>query len=467
MVFTSHIFIYYFLPLVLLLYYNFPYRWRNQLLTLSSYVFYAWWKPWFVVLMLFSTCVDYGCGRWLGHPGIRPRRRQAILALSVTANLGLLGFFKYYMFAAENLNVLLESVGAPTFQVLVITLPIGISFYTFQSLSYTVDVYRRKAPPVGSFADFACYVSLFPQLIAGPIVRYNEIASQLHSRVHTLGRFSSGVAVFVVGFAKKLLLADPMGDVADLAFSAHSVVPLDAWFGVIAYAFQIYFDFSAYSEMAVGLGRMFGFEFPWNFDAPYRAESLSDFWRRWHISLSTWLRDYLYLPLGGNRKGRLRTYGNLAVVMLLGGLWHGAQWTFLAWGAFHGILLIVERLQGKRSAYRGLPRPLRVACTFLLVLVGWVLFRAESLAEAGAYLGSMLGLSSPGTAAPLLAAQLYSRDHLLVFVLCACLVWQPLQARNWVGVVDARKALVLLLLFVAGLIAMAYQEFSPFLYFQF
>ena len=467
MVFTSHIFIYYFLPLVLLLYYNFPYRWRNHLLTAASYAFYGWWKPWFVVLMLVSTCIDYWCGRWLSQPRLTPGMRLVVLVISVTANLGLLAFFKYYMFGASTLNTLLEWAGGPTFGILEITLPIGISFYTFQSMSYTIDLYREKAQAVSSFADFACYVSLFPQLIAGPIVRYNEIASQLQGRVHSLGRFSSGVALFVLGFAKKLLLADPMGEVADLAFSAHSLVALDAWFGVMAYSFQIYFDFCAYSEMAVGLGRMFGFEFPWNFDAPYRSESISDFWRRWHISLSTWLRDYLYLPLGGNRQGKLRTYINLWLVMLLGGFWHGAQWNFLVWGAFHGMLLALERSQGKESFYRGLPRPLRVTGTFLLVLLGWVLFRAESITQAVQYLGSMFGLRPAGPAAPLLAAELYSGHHLLVFFLCAFLVWQPVQGRKWAATVDGRKLLLLVLLFLAGLVAMAYQEFSPFLYFQF
>ena len=243
-------------------------------------------------------------------------------------------------------------VRRPHRRVLAIALPIGISFYTFHALSYTIDVYRGTAPPVRSFIDFACYIALFPQLVAGPIIRYNTVADQLVSRSHTWEKFASGVTLFILGFAKKILLANPMGRVADAAFDAQSLSAPDAWFGALAYAFQIYFDFSGYSDMAIGLGRMIGFEFLKNFDSPYQAESITDFWRRWHISLSTFLRDYLYIPLGGNRKGPRRTYVNLIVVMLLGGLWHGANWTFVAWGAYHGILLAFERFRGKRSALR-------------------------------------------------------------------------------------------------------------------
>ena len=253
-----------------------------------------------------------------------------------------------------------------------VTLPLGISFYTFQSMSYAIDVYRGHAKPIRSFIDFACFVSMFPQLVAGPIVRFSEVADQLRSRTHTATKFARGIAFLSLGLAKKVLLANPCGKVADLAFDAGSLGPLEAWYGVVAYAFQIYFDFSGYSDMAVGLGLMFGFVFAKNFDSPYRAQSITEFWHRWHISLSTWLRDYLYLPLGGNRKGTTWTYINLFVVMVLGGVWHGAAWNFVIWGALHGVFLAGERLRGKTALYGVPPPPLRVAMTFTIVLMTWV-----------------------------------------------------------------------------------------------
>ncbi|MCH7727082.1 MAG: MBOAT family protein, partial [Planctomycetes bacterium] len=265
MVFTSHIFLFYFLPFALLVYYLLPFRFRNVFLTLASYLFYGWWMPWFVLLMMTSTVVDYFCARIISVSGARRSHRVAALVTSIVVNLGLLGFFKYYMFAAETLNGLLELFGADVLRVFTVALPIGISFYTFQTMSYTIDVYRGDAPPVKSFGDFSCFVSLFPQLIAGPIVRYNTVAEQLASREHTFSKFASGTSLFILGFSKKILLANPMGEVADAVFSAESLTAVDAWFGIVAYAYQIYFDFSGYSDMAIGLGRMLGFEFPKNF----------------------------------------------------------------------------------------------------------------------------------------------------------------------------------------------------------
>ncbi|MGB2820168.1 MAG: MBOAT family O-acyltransferase [Phycisphaerae bacterium] len=468
MVFSSHIFIFYYLPLLLLVYYNLPHRWRNAFLALMSYVFYGWWKPWFGTLMLATTVVNYACGKIIAAPGASRRMRATALAAACAVSLGLLAFFKYYMFAAGGLNSLLAVFGADALPVLRVTLPIGISFFTFQAISYTVDVYRREAAPAGSFVDFACFVSMFPQLIAGPIIRYHTVADQLVRREYTLGRFSSGVAIFVLGLAKKVLLANSMGEVADAVFGAAGPCAADAWFGILAYAFQIYFDFCGYSDMAVGLGRMLGFEFPKNFDAPYLADSITDLWRRWHISLSTFLRDYLYIPLGGNRRGPGRTYLNLAVVMLLGGLWHGAKWTFLAWGAYHGVLLALERWRGKRSPYAALPRPVRVAATFLLMLFSWVLFRSEGLGEAGGYFLAMMGLGDTTSGSLLLAAELYTVRNVALLAVCAALTIQPVQAFDWAGCRPtlARSA-VLLLLFVLSLAVMSAQAFNPFLYFQF
>ena len=468
MVFTSHIFIYYYLPLLLVCYYNLPHRWRNAFLTFMSYVFYGWWNPYFMGLMAVSTITNFAAGAVIAAPRSSPGRRKAALIAAVGVSLALLGFYKYFMFGTESLNLLLRMFGAPALPVLRVTLPIGISFYTFQAISYTVDVYRRDAEPARSFLDFACFVSMFPQLIAGPIIRYHTVARQLVDRRHTLSRFASGTAVFVLGFAKKILLANPMGEVADAVFAAAAPAVADAWLGVTAYAFQIYFDFSAYSNMAVGLGRMLGFEFPRNFNAPYLAESITDFWRRWHISLSTFLRDYLYIPLGGNRKGPVRTYLNLAVVMLLGGLWHGANWTFVVWGAVHGALLIVERGRGKKSLYAGLPRFLRVTVTFVLILITWVLFRAETLEAAREYLGAMFALREASRGSLLIGAEIYTLRTAVVLTMCAVLAVQPVQAFDWSQrPLTLPRVLVLVLLFALALAVMATQAFNPFLYFQF
>lgn len=431
--------------------------------------------------MMFSTVVNYVCGlmvagKWNplgkienspdGNPASLAQRKMAII-LAVVSNLGLLGFFKYFVFAQTNLNWLIEFFGGSKFHIINILLPTGISFYTFQSMSYTVDVYRGEAEAANSLLDFACYVSLFPQLIAGPIVRYRDIAAQLPSRSHTADKFARGVFLFIIGFGKKILLANPMGEVADAVFAAGSPVWYDAWFGVMGYAFQIYFDFSGYSDMAVGLGLMLGFQFLKNFDSPYQADSMTDFWRRWHISLSTWLRDYLYIPLGGNRKGTLRTYFNLFVVMLLGGLWHGAKWTFVIWGGVHGILLAYERMMGKDSLYRRLPRVIRVIVTFLIVLITWVFFRADNLPSAMSYLGSMFGLSESAGGSKLLGSVIYSRYHVIIFLCCAVVVWFGKHSWQIAEKITFRKAVIMIILFIISLLAMFTQSFNPFLYFQF
>ena len=480
MVFSTYIFIFYFLPVLLLVYYSVPLllktiggsdelisRSHNIWLLLMSYLFYGWWNPWFVLLMMSVTLVNYQCGRIISEAGASRRRRKLGLVLAIVASLGALGFFKYFTFLQSNLNHVLALFGAEGMTVLQILLPMGISFYTFQALSYSIDVYRGAAPTARSLPDFACYIALFPQLVAGPIVRYNTVADQLVERSHTYSRFACGTALFTLGFMKKVLLANPVGQLADVAFNAESLTILDAWFGVLAYAFQIYFDFSGYSDMAIGLGRMIGFEFPKNFDAPYRADSITDFWRRWHISLSTFLRDYLYVPLGGNRKGSRRTYINLAIVMLLGGLWHGAAWNFVVWGAYHGVLLAFERWLGKRSPYHRLPRAARVAVTFVLVLFSWVLFRAETLPDAMHYLGIMFGLGNGGMAAILHPAQFYTRYALTLMVLCTLFALMPRQSYEWVEDLNWAKAFLLVPAFCVALMVMFSQAFNPFLYFQF
>ena len=485
MVFSSHLFLFYFLPAALGLYYASPRRIRHLALTVLSYAFYGWANPLFVLVMLTSTLVDYFCGLAMaprirpsrpladgGPPGgnVRLRTRRIALAVSICCNLSLLGFFKYFNFAAGACDALLgaaglEGLGLDT--LLRVTLPLGISFYTFQSMSYTIDVYRGEVAPVRNIIDFACYVSMFPQLVAGPIIRYREIADQFAARTHTVEKFARGAAFVCCGLAKKVLLANACGKVADMAFGAGSIGLADAWYGAAAYAFQIYFDFSGYSDMAIGLGLMLGFVFPKNFDSPYLARSITEFWRRWHISLSTWLRDYLYLPLGGNRKGRLRTYVNLAVVMLLGGLWHGAAWNFVVWGGIHGGLLALERGRGKRSLYHRLPRPARVLITFVIVCFAWVFFRADSLPHAAAYCRAMIGLGGARHGAAMIAGLIYQPYYLLSMAAAAGVTWLCPQTWDFTRRITPAKAAAVLALLAGGVAVLATQEFNPFIYFLF
>ena len=466
MVFSSYLFLFYFLPTALLLYYAAPRRAKHLVLTALSYLFYGWANPLFVVLLFLSTLVDYGCGLAIG----RGFHKRTALVASIVSNLSLLGFFKYFNFATASFDALVEAIGLPALSIdtaIRVTLPLGISFYTFQSMSYTIDVYRARVAPIGRFVDFACYVSMFPQLVAGPIIRFSEVADQLQTRTHTIAKFARGVSFFCVGLAKKVLLANPTGKIADLAFDAGSLSPLDAWYGVTAYAFQIYFDFSGYSDMAIGLGLMLGFVFPKNFDSPYRAQSITDFWHRWHISLSTWLRDYLYLPLGGSRKGPWRTYINLFIVMLLGGLWHGAAWNFFVWGGLHGALLAFERLRGKTPSYLRLAAPLRVGVTFLIVLVTWVFFRAPDLPSAFRYLGGMAGLGTPQEGAGLLAGIVYQPYYLATFLLAAAVVWTCPQTWDWTRTLTWPKTSVAFALLLLSTVALTTQAYNPFIYFIF
>lgn len=484
MVFSSHIFLFYFLPLALILYYAVPRRGKHLLLTVVSYGFYGWTNPLFMGLLLFSTLVDYFCGlvlvyngfRWRGtipmlEPG-RPRTRtqRTALTVSICSNLFLLGFFKYFNFGIDNVNMIADWLGLSWLHLdllFKVTLPLGISFYTFQSMSYSIDVYRAHAKALKNFIDFACYVSMFPQLVAGPIIRFQEIADQLTHRTYTIEKFARGVAFLSLGLTKKILLANPCGKIADVVFDAASIGVGDAWYGVLAYAFQIYFDFSGYSDMAIGLGLMLGFVFPKNFDSPYWSQSITEFWRRWHISLSTWLRDYLYIPLGGNRKGPIRTYANLAVVMLLGGLWHGASWNFIIWGGIHGFFLAFERMRGKQSVYHRLPAAVRIAITFFIVLISWVFFRAPDMAGAGQYLGRMLGFGVVHENAALIHGIIYQPYYILSFAMAAGITWLMPQTWNWTRAITWPKAVIITLLLVLTLLVLAIQAYNPFIYFIF
>ena len=485
MVFSSYLFLFYFLPVALLLYYAVPRRAQHLILTILSFIFYGWANPLFSFLLLFSTLIDYIAGLVIALGGPRSwsrpihrldagtprvRRQRAALIISISANLALLAFFKYFNFGVDSYNGLVDWMGIPdarldvTFRV---ALPLGISLYVLQSLSYVIDVYRSDSTAIKSFNDFLCFEMMFPQLVAGPIIRYSEIEDQLLWRSYTTTKFARGIAFFSLGLAKKVLLANPCGKIADLAFEAGSLGLVDAWYGVTAYAFQIYFDFSGYSDMAIGLGLMLGFVFPKNFDSPYRSHSFTEFWRRWHISLSAWLRDYLYVPLGGNRKGRVRTYVNLFFVMLLGGLWHGAAWTFVIWGALHGTLLIIERLFGKAALYRGLPVPVRVGVTFTVVLFTWVFFRASDLPQAVRYLGDMLALGDPQEGAGLLAGIVYKPYYLGTFLLAGVIVWGAPQTWDWTRTLTLPKAAAVMAVFFLSVVVLATQAYNPFIYFIF
>ena len=494
MVFTSHVFLFYFLPLVLAVYYALPFRARTALIAFSSYVFYGWANPVWAVIMFFGSSVDYFCGLALvrlsglpdrdGLPPVidrgvpRTRAMKIVLAISIITNLGLLAAFKYTGFVAENINALARTLGfgAQAVPVLHLVLPVGISFYTFKAMSYAIDVYRGDARPMRRFVDYLCFEAFFPDLVAGPIIRYAAIEEQMRVRQHTLDKFARGVSFFALGMAKKILIANPMGHIADTAFAAGALPSHDAWFGLFGYAFQIYFDFSGYSDMACGLALMMGFVLIQNFDSPYQAEGITDFWRRWHISLSTWLRDYLYIPLGGNRRGERRTYVNLTVVMLLGGLWHGASWNFVLWGALHGGMLAFERARDSRRKARPnrdnrrrLPRPIRIGVTFLIVCLGWVFFRAKTLGQAVTYCKSLFALGAERTSAgsDALAGALYTRYHVSMFALAALLVWAAPNTWAFTARLSAPRAAFAMALLVLSIFVMWTQSTNPFLYFQF
>lgn len=474
MVFSSHIFVFYFLPLALLAYYLLPRRGKHLGLTLFSYFFYGWSNPYFIFLMMSSTGIDYFCGREVGKRRGEGRNRssQLFLWLSILSNLGLLGFFKYLNFGIDSYVAVLSAFDLAPDRwepFLRITLPLGISFYTFQSMSYTIDIYRGEARPIDRFVDFACYVSMFPQLVAGPIIRFREVADQLQQRSHTLEKFGRGVSLFCLGLGKKILLANPCGKVADLCFDAGSREVLDAWYGVTAYAFQIYFDFSGYSDMAIGLGLMLGFVFPRNFDRPYHSQSITEVWRRWHLSLSRWLRDYLYIPLGGNRRSEARTYVNLSAVMILGGLWHGASWNFLLWGAFHGFFLMLERKGGVgwQRVQGRIPRPGRVAMTFVLMLFSWVFFRAPDLPASLLYFQNLFGGGEVQEGAALLKGVIYQPYFLGCFIVAGFVVWGCREPWDYTRRLSLPKAAFCLAVFLVALVFMTAQSYNPFIYFIF
>ena len=387
MVFSSMTFLWIFLPILLGIYFISKEKYRNIILLIFSLLFYSWGEPRYIVLMLFSIVINYILGIVLNKFSTKGKKKF-IMIVAVLFNLGLLGYFKYYNFFASNVNNIFGSMLVPIKN---IALPVGISFYTFQIMSYVIDLYREDIKVQKNILNLALYISFFPQLVAGPIVKYHDIDEQLQKREVTVEKFATGVKRFVYGLAKKVILSNSLAYIADYVFdlNVNFINMPAAWIGAICYMLQIYFDFSGYSDMAIGLGKMFGFEFMENFNLPYTSKSITEFWRRWHISLSTWFKEYLYIPLGGNRKGKLRTYVNLGIVFFATGFWHGAAWNFIAWGLYNGFFLIIERIKLKELLDKNKFKILNYIYSLIIVLVGWVLFRADGLMDALRYLRVM------------------------------------------------------------------------------
>jgi len=473
MLFSSAIFIFLFFPLFLLCYFCSPRSWGNPILLLFSLLFYSWGEGWIIAVMLTSVFADFSAGLLIDSG-----KRKLGLGLSIVTNLGLLAYFKYAQFAFENLKSLASLLGVSAesaLQLPAIALPLGISFYTFQTLSYSIDVYRGKSKANRNLLEFATYVTMFPQLVAGPIVRYLDVQGQLSQRERSLERFSSGLERFIIGLSKKMLIANTLAIPADAIFSipAAELQASTAWLGVTLYAFQIYFDFSAYSDMAIGIARMIGIDIPENFNYPYISRSIREFWRRWHISLSNWFRDYLYIPLGGNRGSEIRTYFNLFIVFLVTGIWHGASWNFVLWGLFHGAFLIGERA-GLEKLLNKLPRPISIAYTLLIVLFAWVLFRAESLSYCFEYWQSMLGLNSGSF--PVIV---FLNSEVILTIILATILSFPIfpfiqkiisknkNSENLNHLIQAIYSLFIIGLLLISISYISSDSYNPFIYFRF
>ena len=476
MIFSSHIFLLYFLPAFLLVYFLVPARWRNGVLLVASILFYAWGAPDFILILLASTVANFYLVRAM-HQARRPALRKLFCTLAIVLCLGLLAYFKYANFFVDNANALLSALGLGTMGWTKVLLPIGISFFTFQSITYVVDTYRGVNAPMQRLTDYMVYIIMFPQLIAGPIVRYTDIADQITARRRL--RWEEclhGFYRFVIGLSKKVLIADVIGRTVDVALGGNLAI-MDtgtAWITITAYTMQLYFDFSGYSDMAIGLGRMMGFRFPENFDNPYTSASITEFWRRWHITLGAFMRNYLYIPLGGNRHGTARTYLNLWIVFLLSGLWHGASWNFVLWGAYHGCFLVVERLLSRHIPRFDTQRrnPLFVIPTFIILLVGWAIFRIEDLPSCWTFIQRLFAFDFSGFA---LAEHPQYYVTLTVALLFAFFTFLPFGKRiqRFAYYTDYRpKAhipvwLVASLLFFFCLGALTATDFSPFIYFRF
>ena len=473
MVFSSTIFLLYFLPVFLLVYFLSPEKLKNYILLAASLIFYAWGAPVFIFILVGSTIITFYLIRVM-HDASTEKRKKAFLVLAIFMNTGILLYFKYANFFMENFNSILQSFGAESVGWTSIALPIGISFYTFQSLSYCVDVYRGVSQPLKRPTDFLLYISMFPQLIAGPIVRFNTISEQITSRESKGSDRILGFYRFTIGLAKKVLIANVMGKHADLimAMDPDAISSSQAWVGLLAYSFQIYFDFAGYSDMAIGIGRMLGFRFPENFNNPYVSKSITEFWRRWHMTLSAWMRDYLYIPLGGNRvKTKSRLFFNLWVVFLISGLWHGASWNFVIWGGYHGLFLVLDRLFLKKLLDRIGALPATVF-TFFIAILGWVVFRIESFPDAMTFYGRLFAFDFD----PL---QLVEKRDLLIIMPIAALfsfitltsVGRKLETKVFFSDYTKRRYIIMgitaAILFLLSVGVTMASGFNPFIYFRF
>ena len=466
MVFSSTIFLCIFLPIVLLGYYICPKKGRNLFLLIASLVFYAWGEPKYVLLMMLSITINYVFGLLMEKNRQNTRRLKLMLVLSVVIDLALLCFFKYTDFVISNINAAFDT----GFDLLKLALPIGISFYTFQAMSYTIDVYRGDVKVQRNIIDFGMYISMFPQLIAGPIVRYADVEGQLRERSVTMQDLSEGAMRFIVGLGKKVLLANQIGALWSeiYALGGHSSA-LTAWIGAVAFTFQIYFDFSGYSYMAIGLGRMFGFKFPENFRYPYQSVSITDFWRRWHITLSTWFREYLYIPLGGNRRGLARQALNLFIVWTLTGFWHGAGWNFILWGLYYFVILLLEKLFMLKALDKA-PKLLRHIYSLLLIVIGWVIFACDDITVLLPYLGSMFGAN--GALGGMDLYWLTTKAVLLVICAIASTELPKKLMASCTGSLGEKpafavKAVPALLLLGLSMVFLIGDSYNPFLYFRF
>lgn len=471
MVFSSAVFLFVFFPITMILYFI-PGRneekdisRKNLILCIASLIFYAWGEPVYIVLMCLSILFNFHLGLDMENYRNDRKRMKALLVFGVVFNLFMLGFFKYSGFIADNLNAALglEIEHDP------LPLPVGISFYTFQILSYVIDVYNSKVRAQTKIVNFAAYISMFPQLIAGPIVQYKDIEKQLENRTVTIDNFYDGVIYFIRGLGKKVLFANSIGAVYSdiMAGGIGNTSVITAWICIICYTLQIYFDFSGYSDMAVGLGKMFGFEFVQNFNFPYKAKSITDFWRRWHISLSSWFRDYVYIPLGGNRKGLTRTIINIFIVWSLTGMWHGAAWNFIAWGMFYGVLLILEKYVLK-DVLENIPTPLRHIGTLIVVMIGWVFFSSENIAQAGEFIGALTGFGEGGFIDSQ-AKYLLSENTFAIFAmgLSAAGVFDMISTREETRAYKTGKCVMYFIIFMLSIAYLVSETYNPFLYFRF
>ncbi|EEH96845.1 hypothetical protein CSBG_00471 [Clostridium sp. 7_2_43FAA] len=467
MVFSSSVFIFMFLPLSLVSYYISGKKIKNYILLLASLFFYAWGGMNYLKVLIISILINYIFGLLVDKTIDKKHLRRFFLILGIILNLALLFYYKYYDFFLENINTIFNM----NLELKKIVLPIGISFFTFQGMSYIIDIYRNDGKVNKNIFSVALYISLFPQLVAGPIIKYKAVDEQIRNRKESIDYFSYGINRFVIGLGKKIIISDMLGAISDNIFllaNSSGIDMITAWIGAICYTLQIYFDFSGYSDMAIGLGHLFGFKFPENFNYPYISRSITEFWRRWHISLSTWFKEYLYIPLGGNRRGNV--YFNLVVVFLVTGLWHGASWNFVIWGLWHGLFMIIERLIRDKAWYKKIPLIIKIFITIFIVIIGWVLFKATTLKEGLRYLSIMFGLVNFSNIT-FEFTYFISRKFILLIII-GIIASTPIPKNIFnrykgIKAFELIKTILIILLFIVSIIFMVNSTYSPFIYFQF